>query len=245
MMLIELSLVCVASVSMDKLSLSMKHVVLELPLVLDVIFSGELKGSLFPVKLLQVVEGSRVLAKGRPKVIEHAMPVLAVVPKLTLVSDVLSRNEKLALTFLPIGSKFTQVLITVVVSVGTVGSLFHVLVDAAFELITVGVLDDGAGGLHLIEVERAEVLSAVAEHHPSQPVKRILLQLAYVELGTDLRPYLRAIGVELVDATAVHEVSIELPLVLVAQFQAEHAPPMPLVLLKLPDVYILRRGVRH
>jgi hypothetical protein len=57
------------------------------------------------------------------------MALLAVIPKLTLVCDVLSRDEKLALAFLLIGSKFTQVLITVVVSVGTVGSLLHVLVD--------------------------------------------------------------------------------------------------------------------
>lgn len=112
------------------------------------------------------------------------------------------------------------------------------MIDAPFKLISVRVLNDSSCGLHLIKVKRAEVLSAVSKYHSAKTVKSIFFQFTYVELRSDLHPDLRAVRVEFVNSTAVHEVLFELPFVFIAKFEVEDAPAVSFVFLKLSYVDI-------
>jgi hypothetical protein len=90
--------------------------------------------------------------------------------------------------------------------------MLHVLMNAAFELISIGVFKYPTCRLHLIEVERAKVLRVVTELHPSKPVKRILLELSYVKRGcVHLNTHLRL--VEFVYSSPFHKILLELSLV--------------------------------
>ena len=95
-MLVELSLVGVAGVSVSELAVAVEHRVLELALVGQVVLARELKPALAPVQLLQLAHRPRVLSEGRPEIVQNAFSALPVVLKFTLVSNVLGCYEKLA-----------------------------------------------------------------------------------------------------------------------------------------------------
>ena len=81
------------------------------------------------------------------------MAKLLVIFEIAFICYVLGCDKQLALTFFTVGSEFTLVSIPIAISIGTVSSIFHILINTSFELVSIGIFDDSSCRLHLIEVK--------------------------------------------------------------------------------------------